>query len=89
MGNPDRSIPTTVILPELEVGAIETLEDCRVLLVAPVQEQRNIVTNELCNDKKLASAIWKSNSLLGLSWGPYKAHTIPWIALSLEAQKII
>ena len=28
MVDPDRSIPTTVILPELEVGAIETLEDC-------------------------------------------------------------
>jgi hypothetical protein len=26
--DPARSIPTTVILPELEVGAIETLEDC-------------------------------------------------------------
>ena len=39
LGHPDRSIPTTVILPELEVGAIETLEDCRVSLVAPGQEQ--------------------------------------------------
>ena len=36
MLDPDRSIPTTVILPELEVGAIETLEDCWVFLIAPV-----------------------------------------------------
>ena len=40
MVDPDRSIPTTVILPELEVGAIETLEDYWVFLIAPVQEQR-------------------------------------------------
>ena len=43
MLDPDRSIPTTVILPELEVGAIETLEDCWFFLIAPVQEQRTIV----------------------------------------------
>ena len=40
MLDPDRSIPTTVILPELEVGAIETLEDYWFFLIAPIQEQR-------------------------------------------------
>ena len=43
MLDPDRSIPTTVILPELEVGAIETLEDHWVSLVAPGQKQRTLV----------------------------------------------
>ena len=43
MLDPDRSIPTTVILPELEVGAIETLEDRWASLVAPGQKQRTLV----------------------------------------------